>query len=100
MKLLSILPNALRRTGLLTGLLLLGGCVAPERPVLEVASPPAPRIGSAPIAAYDAYARALFSPADGSETLAIVAIPDGPPVLPQPRIGETRPIVVIPSILH
>ena len=42
---------------------LLAGCTTPAPVTANVISPPSPRVGTGPIAAYDKYAFALFSSA-------------------------------------
>ncbi len=92
--------SALKRAGLCATLALLGGCAATSRPVVEVTSPPAPRFGSGPIAAYDAYARAMFLPATGNETETLITTVDRPSVESQLLIGARRPAITVQSTLE
>lgn len=95
MKLPSTVTSALKRAGLCATLALLGGCAATGRPVVvEVTSPPVPSFGSGPIAAYDAYARAMFLPATGNEPDKLITTVDRPSVESQLLIGEKRPAAV------
>lgn len=87
----STLTSALRRIWPCIAILLLGGCASSSRPVVEVTSPPAPRFGSGPIAAYDAYARAMFFPATGKESATLVSTVGRPSVKTQLMVGEKRP---------
>lgn len=100
MKLPSNVTSALRRAGLCAALALLGGCAAPGRPVVEVTSPPAPRFGSGPIAAYDAYARAMFLPATGNETETLITTVDRPSVKSQLLVGKKHPAVTVQSTVE
>jgi hypothetical protein len=100
MKLPSTVTLALKRAGLCAGLALLGGCAAPGRPVVEVTSPPAPRFGSGPIAAYDAYARAMFLPATGNVTETLITTVNRPSVGSQLMVGEKRPAIIVQSTLE
>ncbi len=96
----SCLTSALQRAGLCAALVLLGGCAATDRQVVEVTSPPAPRFGSGPIAAYDAYARAMFLPATGAEMETLITTVDRPSVESQLLIGEKRPAAAVQSTLE
>lgn len=58
------------------GLTLLSGCVTYTPLAMEVSSPPQPRNGTAPIAAYDAYARALYYQPETETRIPIVATDD------------------------
>jgi hypothetical protein len=65
-----IIPFVLKRAGLCAVLALLGGCeTAARQALIEVSSPPTPRVGSQRIVAYDAYAAALFGAADSPATV-------------------------------
>jgi hypothetical protein len=57
-----------KRLGVFAVLALLAGCTAPQQTAVVVTSPPAPRFGSGPIAAYDSYALAMFKPTAVSTT--------------------------------
>ena len=63
--------TVLQRTGLYAVVALFAGCAGVTRPV-GVTSPPPPVMGSAPIIAYDDYARALVPLANGKVIAVIV----------------------------
>jgi hypothetical protein len=89
----SFLLFVLKRGGLLVVVVLLGGCATTTPVALEVTSPPAPRIGSGPIAAYDAYASAMFFAAPETETRvsSVGRLSTGSKIM----VGQQRPTVVV-----
>ncbi len=79
---------ALQPAGAVLGLVLLSGCAtSSSQPVaMDVTSPPPPRTGSAPIAAYDAYASAMYLGESSQDTL--VATVSRHPAEPASLIGQ------------
>ncbi len=87
---------ALQRIGfsaLLALLTLLTGCAHVRNMPDDVTSPPPPLVGSAPIMAHDAFARAMFLPSSLKETTLVMVVrssagsprtdkPDGPGKVP------------------
>ena len=79
----SSLSVAFTRLGCSAAIALLTGCVTTRNIPDEVTSPPPPIIGSAPIMAHDAYARAMFSRSSMWEaSLVALARPPAEPARP------------------